>query len=123
MEKDEERDCAPSAPPCQELPCTAPPYRPEEETWVSQCRRARLLSAQWMDCGVLCLTVLSLVLCLVFYFICPNCLFAVLLFCAILCPCIHPLNAPLWLAIILLTVSGWSFTVGSFSVAWIAKSH
>jgi hypothetical protein len=28
------------------------------------------------------------------------------------------LNAPLWLAILLLTIGGWSFTAGALEVRW-----
>lgn len=94
-------------PPCQ-----------EEPTWLAQFRRTQELSAQWLRAAGLLLTVLATLLCFVFYMTCRQCLFAVLLFCAVLCPCIHPLNAPLWLAIVLLTVGGWSFTSGSLSVSW-----
>ena len=113
---------APSAPP---LPCPKPACPPlyscDEETWLAQFKRARLVSNQWLDCGILCLTIVLLILCGVCYLFCPTCLFGILCFCAILCPCVHPLNAPLWVAIILLTLSGWSFTTGAFSVSWNAK--
>jgi hypothetical protein len=64
----------------------------------------------------------ALVLCLVFYMLCPRCLFGILLLSACLCPFFNSMNAPLWLAIVLLTMSGWSFTAGAFSISWNAKS-
>jgi hypothetical protein len=88
---------------------------------MAQCRRAKLVSTQWLNCAILTLTVLTLFLCGISYLFCPNCLFGILFFCALLCPCIHPLNAPLWVAIILLTISGWSFTAGALSLSWNAR--
>ena len=113
----EEGDCSDAAP-LHAAPLSKTPKPCEDEAWIAQCKRAKLLSTQWLDCGIVCLTVFLLVMCAVSYIFCPNCLFAILMFCAILCPCVHPLNAPLWLAIVLLTLSGWSFTVGAFSVSW-----
>jgi hypothetical protein len=112
----------PSAPPKPVIKPAAEACDPCQETWMAQCRHAKLLSTQWLECAVLALTVTALFLCGLSYLFCPNCLFAILLFCAFLCPCIHPLNAPLWVAIILLIISGWSFTTGAFSVSWgVAK--
>ena len=100
-------------------PLIAPPC---PEAWLAQLRRAREVSAEWLQCAGFFMTGLAILLCALFYFTCQKCLFGVLLFCAVLCPCVHPLNAPLWLAIVLLTMSGWSFTAGAFSISWNAKS-
>jgi hypothetical protein len=87
-------------------------------SWVVHADRTKLITGQFRDLGVMCFMLICLVLCLVFYMICPRCLFGILLISACLCPFFHPMNAPLWLAIVLLTVSGWSFTTGSLSVTW-----
>jgi hypothetical protein len=86
--------------------------------WVVHAKRTKYLTENFHDFGVLCLMLLSIVLCLVFYMICPRCLFGILIFSACLCPFFHPMNAPLWLAIVLLVVSGWSFTTGALSITW-----
>lgn len=75
------------------------------------------------NCGVLCFTVFVIILCLVSFFFCQQCLFFLLIFSACLCPFFHPMNAPLWLAIVLLTVGGWNFTMGALTVTWNYKSH
>lgn len=95
-----------------------PLMRDEDGDWVVHAQRTHYLTGQFRDLGVMCLMILCLVMCLVFYMICPQCLFGVLIFSACLCPFFHPMNAPLWLAIVLLTVSGWSLTTGALSITW-----
>lgn len=101
---------------------TAIPLMKEEDRsdkdWVVHARRTQYMADQFRDLGVMCLMMLCLVLCLVFYMICPRCLFGILIFSACLCPFFNPMNAPLWLAIVLLVVSGWSFTTGNLSIVW-----
>ena len=92
--------------------------RDSDSDWVVHAQRTSYLTGQFHDLGVMCLVILCLVLSLVFYMICPRCLFGVLIFSACLCPFLHPMNAPLWLAIVLLTVSGWSVSTGALSVTW-----
>jgi hypothetical protein len=75
------------------------------------------------NCGVMCVTLVALLLCVISFFTCQECLFALLIVSACLCPFFHPMNAPLWLAIVLLTVGGWNFTVGALTVTWNYKSH
>ena len=94
------------------------PLVKDDTGWVVHAKQTQVTAGQFRDLGVMCIMFLTLVLCLVFYMICPRCLFGVLLFSACLCPFFHPMNAPLWLAIVLLTVSGWSFTTGALSVTW-----
>ena len=86
--------------------------------WIRHAKRTKMIAEQSKNWAVLFLTVASLLLCVVFYIMCPDYLFLILLFSAILCPFFHPMNAPLWLAIVLLTVSGWTFTTGVFSIKW-----
>lgn len=88
------------------------------DQWVVHANRTKYIAGQFHDLGVLCFMLICLVLCVVFYMTCPRCLFGILLLSACLCPFFHPMNAPLWLAIVLLTVSGWSFTTGSLSISW-----
>jgi hypothetical protein len=95
-----------------------PLMRDQDGDWVVHAQRTNYLTGQFRDLGVMCLMLLCLVLCLVFYMICPRCLFGVLIFSACLCPFFHPMNAPLWLALVLLTVSGWSFSTGALSITW-----
>lgn len=86
--------------------------------WVVHAKRTKYLSEQFHDLGVMCVMIACIVLCLVFYMTCPRCLFGILIFSACLCPFFHPMNAPLWLAIVLLIVSGWTFTTGNLSITW-----
>ena len=86
--------------------------------WIRHAKRTKMIAEQSKNWAVVILTVVSLLLCVVFYIFNPDYLFLILLFSAILCPFFHPMNAPLWLAIVLLTVSGWTFTTGVFSIKW-----
>ena len=95
-----------------------PLMRDQDGDWVVHAQRTHYLTGQFRDLGVMCLMILCLVMCLVFYMICPQCLFGILIFSACLCPFFHPMNSPLWLAIVLLTVSGWSLTTGALSITW-----
>lgn len=84
----------------------------------------RTLRAQWQarqNCAVVCLTFIMICFCFVAFVFCPNCLFAILIISACMCPFFHPMNAPLWLAIVLLTVGGWNFTMGALTVSWKYK--
>lgn len=89
-----------------------------DEDWVVHANRTRYITGQFRDLGVICLMISCIVACLVFYMICPKCLFGILIFCFILCPFYNSMNVPLWLAIILLTMSGWSLTAGKLSITW-----
>jgi len=84
--------------------------------------RVKEMSTRSRDGLTMCFTIFLLTLCGLFFVFCPRCLFGVLILCACLCPFFNSLNAPLWLAIILLTMTGWSFTGGAFSISWNAKS-
>ena len=86
--------------------------------WMRQAQKMKLFSENTRNWATLSLTVLFIVLCGVFYFVCPVCMFAILIASAVLCPFANSLNAPLWMAIILLTLSGWSFTNGGLEIRW-----
>jgi hypothetical protein len=90
----------------------------ESEAWVVHAERTRTLSEGFRAGAAILMTAVSIVLCLVFYMTCPKCLFGVLLVSACMCPWFNSMNAPLWLAILLLIVSGWTFTTGYLSVTW-----
>lgn len=104
---------------CDEKCETAVPLiKNNDGDWVVHAKKTRYIAGQFHDLGVICLMMLCIVACLVFYMICPRCLFGILVFSACLCPFYHPMNVPLWLAIILLTFSGWSLTTGALSITW-----
>lgn len=84
--------------------------------------RVKELTTRSRDGLAMCFTTVLLILCGVFFVFCPRCLFGVLILCACLCPFFNSLNAPLWLAIVMLTLTGWSFTGGAFSISWNAKT-
>lgn len=88
---------------------------------VHECK-TRALNEGSRNCGIMCFTLLTLILCVASFVFCQECLFALLIVSACLCPFFHPMNAPLWLAIVLLTVGGWNFTVGALTVTWNYKS-
>lgn len=114
---------APSAPPLPACPVSLVESVHGREYGASvsdYSQRIKAITTRSQDSGVMCFTIVALVLCLVFYMLCPRCLFGILLLSACLCPFFNSMNGPLWLAIVLLTMSGWSFTGGSFSVAWNA---
>ncbi len=90
--------------------------------YVAHECRTRLYNEGVKNCGVLCFTVFVIILCLVSFLFCQQCLFMLLIFSACLCPFFHPMNAPLWLAIVLLTVGGWNFTMGALTVTWNYRS-
>lgn len=56
--------------------------------------------------------------CIVSYLYCKLCLFVVVLLCLVCCICIPGLNAPLWFAIVLLWLSGYSFSNGQLRLTW-----
>ena len=101
-------------------PCIKkPPVLTEDDLlWIRHAKRTRLVAEQARNWAVLTLTIVSIALCGIFYIMCPEYLFLILLLSAILCPFFHSMNAPLWLAILLLTISGWTFTTGVFSMKW-----
>jgi len=111
-------DGIPTAPPLPACPVNVV----ERENCISEyTQRIKAIASRSQGSGVLCFTLLALGMCMAFFFICPRCLFGMLLLSACLCPFFNSMNAPLWLAIVLLTMSGWSFTGGAFSVSWNAK--
>jgi hypothetical protein len=85
--------------------------------------RTRACNEGYQNCGILCFTLLFLILCVISFVFCQQCLFMILIVSACLCPFFHPMNAPLWLAIVLLTVGGWNFTVGALTVTWNYRSQ
>ena len=100
-----------------DVECAIPLIK-EPDDWVVHAERVRSLAESTRKMAVWLVTAISLLLCVIFFFVCPKCMFGVLLLSACLCPWIHAMNAPLWLAIVLLTVSGWSLTTGFLSVTW-----
>jgi hypothetical protein len=86
--------------------------------WVVHAKRTNYVAGQFRDLGVICLMFLCVAACLFFYFYCTQCLFGVLIFSACLCPYYNTMNIPLWISIILLTLSGWSITAGHLVLRW-----
>jgi hypothetical protein len=104
---------------CEEgIEAAIPLMKDRDGAWVVHASQTRRIAGQFHDLAVMCMTLMSILLCVVFYMICPKCLFGVLLLSACLCPFVHAMNVPLWLAIILLIVSGWSFSAGALSITW-----
>ena len=101
-----------------DIECAIPLIKEPDDSWVVHAERVRSLAESTRKTAFMLVTAISLLLCVIFFFACPKCMFGVLLFSACLCPWIHAMNAPLWLAIVLLTVSGWSLTTGFLSVTW-----
>jgi hypothetical protein len=95
-----------------------PLMRDSDGDWVVHAQRTQYIRGQFHDFAVLCLTLACLVLCAVFYVLCPRCLFGVLIFSACLCPWFNSLNLTLWVALILLVLSGWTFSTGALSITW-----
>ena len=90
--------------------------------WVRHRRDVYEKRRIFHDLGVMIFMLLCLGLCIVFYIFHPEYMFGVLVVSACLCPFYNAMNAPLWLAILLLTISGWSFTTGSLSISWKSQS-
>lgn len=89
-----------------------------EDEWLEYYSKTRKMQEQAKNWAVLFLTLGCIALCFVFLFICRPCLIIILIFSAIMCPFMHPMNAPLWLALVLLVFTGWNFTTGAFSFSW-----
>ena len=49
---------------------------------------------------------------------CVPCLFGILAFSALTCPCMPVMNLPLWGAIFILIFEGWHLTSGHMSLIW-----
>jgi hypothetical protein len=95
------------------------PIKPYDQSpYIIHERRTCAFNERSRSCSVLCFTLITLVLCFISFVFCQQCLFVILIFSACLCPFFHPMNAPLWLAIVLLTVGGWNFTMGALTVTW-----
>ncbi len=94
----------------------------EPPSYVVHEYKTRAYREEVKNCGVMCFTLIMLILCFASFFVCQQCLFVLLVVSACLCPFFHPLNAPLWLAIVLLTVGGWNFTMGALTVTWNYKN-
>ncbi len=98
------------------------PKRCDDDDWILYNHRTRVIQEKAQSWAVLCLTIISLVLCLVFFIFCKPCMLGILFLSACLCPFYHSMNAPLWLAILLLAVGGWSFTTGALTVSWSGQT-
>ena len=94
---------------------------PTRRIYATRERETLAYNATSQTFGVLCFTCASLLLCVLAFLYCTECLFMILIISACLCPFFHPMNAPLWLAIVLLTVGGWNFTMGALTVTWNYK--
>jgi hypothetical protein len=90
--------------------------------WARYAKETREKRRVYEDLGMMIFTLISIGMCVFFFIFCTKCIFIVLLLSACLCPFYNSMNAPLWLAIILLTISGWSFTTGALSVSWSYQS-
>jgi hypothetical protein len=90
------------------------------DVWVVHAERVREATEWTKRTAVLqvLMTVVCLVLSVYFYFACPKCLFGILIVSAIMCPFHHMMNGPLWVAIFMLVISGWTFTLGNLSLTW-----
>ena len=100
-----------------DVECAVPLIK-EDSTWIVHTENVRNVTDCSRRGAAMVMTITALVLCVYFFFACPKCLFGVLLASACMCPWFNTMNAPLWLAIILLIVSGWTFTFGNLSVTW-----
>ena len=52
---------------------------------------------------------------------CTECLFLIFGFCLCCCLCVPTLNVPLWISVILLVISGYTFTYGKFAIVWNSR--
>ena len=115
IDKIEKGDCSDDV---DGVEAAIPLMRDSDGDWMVHAQRTQYIRSQFHDLAVLCLTFTCLVLCSVFYVLCPRCLFGVLIFSACLCPWVNSLNVSLWVALVLLVLSGWTFSIGAFSVTW-----
>ena len=60
-------------------------------------------------------TLIGLTVC---FYVCIPCLFGILAFSAITCPCQPVMNVPLWGSIFILIIQGWNLTSGHLSLIW-----
>ena len=104
---------------CEEgIESAIPLMKDRDGDWVVHAKQTRRLTGQFHDIAVMCMTFIGIAACIVCYMMCPKCLFGILLLSVCMCPFIHSMNIVLWLAIILLIVSGWSFSAGALSITW-----
>ncbi len=102
---------------CDEVDTAVPLIHPNEG-WTVHADRTRYLRDQFHSLAVLFLVLACVVMCIIFYITCTKCLFFILLFCVLLCPFHNSFNLPLWIAIIMLIISGWTFSAGALSITW-----
>lgn len=62
--------------------------------------------------------VLMLCICLLCYYYCISCLLGIVLVSLCLCPFLPYFNVPLWIALVILVVSGYRITNGHLSLVW-----
>lgn len=65
--------------------------------------------------ALVALTLAGLAVCAI---LCVPCLFGILAFSALTCPCVPVMNVPLWGAIAILIFEGWHLTSGHMSLIW-----
>ena len=116
--KDDALDCNEDI----DVECAIPLIK-ENDNWVVHAERVRTLAEWSRSAATILFAAISLMMCIVFYMTCQQCLLGVLVISACLCPWYNVMNAPLWLSIILLVVGGWTFTTGYFSLTWNNGFH
>lgn len=87
--------------------------------WLSGELNKRHEKSFWsrvvMPLALVLVTLAGLVVCAV---LCVPCLMGILAFSALTCPCVPVMNVPLWGAIFILIIQGWSLTNGHMSLIW-----
>lgn len=87
--------------------------------WISSELNKRHEKSFWsrviMPLAMVAVTLAGLGVCAA---LCVPCLFGILAFSAITCPCVPVMNLPLWSAIFILIIQGWSLTNGHLSLIW-----
>jgi hypothetical protein len=81
------------------------------------------VSSQIKKATISCLISISVIIlmlgaCILSYFYCKSCLVAIVIFSLFFCLCVPGLNVPLWIGIVLLIISGYSFTNGKMTLVW-----
>lgn len=99
-----------------EVPSAVPVVTPTSSMTglVAQKLREKVISGL----ATLIIILVALGACMLCYLYCFNCLFFIVIACFACCLCVPGLNVPLWFAIILLTVGGYSFTNGRLTLMW-----
>lgn len=95
----------------------ASPNPPKKESFMSET--AKQIRSATISCIISLIVILVTVTgCIISYFYCKSCLLGVVGFCFLCCLCVPGLNFPLWIAIVLLVIGGYSFTNGRMTFTW-----